>query len=61
MIPLNHSSSFPAVESGIPAQIPIKRFGTRTTFASAVLDLASAKSVFIVDPELVVDGGMSQL
>ena len=49
------------VAAGIPAQVPLKRFGTPEEIASAVLYLASSDSAFIVGTELVADGGMSQL
>jgi NAD(P)-dependent dehydrogenase (short-subunit alcohol dehydrogenase family) len=51
----------PDVTAGIQSQIPLKRFGTPTELASAVVYLASSEAAFIVGTELVVDGGMSQL
>jgi NAD(P)-dependent dehydrogenase (short-subunit alcohol dehydrogenase family) len=38
-----------------------KVFGTPEEIASASLYLSSAESTYVVGPELVVDGGMSQL
>ena len=44
------------VAADIQAQVPLKRFGTPEEIASAVLDLASSNSAFIVGTELVADG-----
>ena len=42
-------------------QVPMKRMGDADEIANAVLFLGSPESSFVLGPELVVDGGMSQL
>lgn len=42
------------------AAIPLGRFGTAQEVASTVLHLAAPESAFIVDTEIMVDGGMNQ-
>ena len=41
--------------------VPIKRFGTVSEIANAVVYFASDESAFTVGSELLVDGGMSNL
>jgi NAD(P)-dependent dehydrogenase (short-subunit alcohol dehydrogenase family) len=49
------------VAASIQGQVPVKRFGTPSEIASAVLFFASDESAFTVGSELLVDGGMSNL
>jgi len=46
---------------GIPARVPLGRFGRAEEVAAAVAFLASDASSYMLGSELVVDGGFSQL
>ena len=43
------------------ALVPVKRFGTPSEFAQAVVYFASDESAFTVGSELMIDGGMSNI
>lgn len=48
-------------ESQMATQVPLKRAAQPREFTDAVVFLASAETSYVVGPELVVDGGMTQL
>lgn len=50
-----------AMATRVQAQIPLGRFGTPEEIAATVLHLVSKESGFIVDTEIIADGGMSQM
>jgi NAD(P)-dependent dehydrogenase (short-subunit alcohol dehydrogenase family) len=50
-----------AFATQLAQRIPLKRFGEAAEVAAAALFLASDESRYILDAELVVDGGFSQL
>lgn len=50
-----------ATAASIQSQVPIKRFGTPSEIASAIVFFASDESAFTVGSELLIDGGMSNL
>ncbi len=50
-----------STSAALQQQVPVKRFGTATEFASAVIYFASDESAFTVGSELVIDGGMSEI
>lgn len=49
------------MQSGLVAQIPLKRFGTPDEVAKAALFLASDDSSFMTGEEIVLDGGMTRV
>jgi len=49
------------IAASIQGQVPVKRFGTPSEIASAVVFFASDESAFTVGSELLIDGGMSNL
>lgn len=54
-------ASLQAVAASIQDQVPLKRFGTPSEIARAVVFFASDESAFAVGSELLIDGGMSNL
>lgn len=50
-----------AARAAIENQIPVRRFGSPSEIARAVVFLASDESAFTVGSELVIDGGMANL
>jgi NAD(P)-dependent dehydrogenase (short-subunit alcohol dehydrogenase family) len=55
------AESLKATAARIKSQIPLGRLGTPEEIAATVLHLAAPESAYIVDTEVVADGGMSQL
>jgi NAD(P)-dependent dehydrogenase (short-subunit alcohol dehydrogenase family) len=49
------------VATAIQGQVPVKRFGTPSEIAGAVVFFASDESAFTVGSELLIDGGMSNI
>jgi NAD(P)-dependent dehydrogenase (short-subunit alcohol dehydrogenase family) len=50
-----------SVASSVKNQVPLRRFGTPTEIAHAIVFLASDESAFTVGSELLIDGGMSNI
>jgi len=57
---IDWARSNPAVEKGVLASIPARRFGTADDIANVALFLAAPQSSYIVGHNLVVDGGYLQ-
>jgi len=49
------------IADSIKSQVPVRRFGTATEVAKAILYFASDESAFAVGSEIMLDGGMGTL